>query len=113
MRTYTHVKMELVEASNKLARMDFDASTWRAVHEHHIINAVGGVKQLGPNEAEQKRQLLVALDQDTIYKDMIDKYFALRETVALLEAELDCIVFAERQRETMIRGQAVARGVSL
>lgn len=75
----------------------------KAEAEQRAIEAAGGIKGLGSNEAEQKRQLNLAVLKDEGYGSQLSAVRALEATAERLEAELETARDERRAEEWRIR----------
>lgn len=77
----------------------------RAKCEMAIIQAAGGEKALGANEAERKRVLTVKLDESETYQHVMQQLRRAENDLLYAEMELDHLLDERRAEEWAIRAR--------
>lgn len=112
MRDFTTVRMELANAKLLLDDRAYLMERTKIGIEADAIEQAGGVKNLAPNEKAQERVLDTIVGNTDQYQNDRQAWRAAHRMVTLLTAELECIVFAQRQKESALKEQAIIAAVN-
>lgn len=98
------IRYDLVGVRAALANVSAELVTAKAVAEQRAIDAPGGdEKKIGANETARARALIIALADDLVYQETVQRYRNLAEAVERTEAVLEEAIDVRREREWAIR----------
>ncbi len=112
MRTFQEVRTEIAHLTHELESAERDLLLERLKIEQQYIDNAGGEKNIGSNEAARTRTLTLLVESDATYQRMTDHAATYRLHLLTAKAELETILFAERQRENSLTEQQIVLGLA-
>lgn len=108
MKEYTTLLAQITQARATQAQAQRHLAQVKAEVERQTLDAAGGYKALGSNEAERGMALEHALVGNTSYQVAQDGVTDARLRLELLEAQAAGLRFAQRERELALRERELA-----
>jgi hypothetical protein len=103
-------RLEKVELTHRVAVQEIHFAAKQAQAELAIIITAGGLKDLGTNVEQQKRELtaqLERLETHSPYQTALHNLLLTKHQLALASAELECLRDARRDYENTLKEREI------
>jgi hypothetical protein len=105
MNEYTDLLVRIADARATVTSRQLLVAQVKAQVERQVIDAAGGYKALGSNEAERGMALEHALAASTDYQTALVGVNAAKRDLDVLDAQASGLRFAQRERDLALRAQ--------